>query len=223
LTTAVRRPLAAEGSPAVPKKYVVALTAEERDRLSRLIASGQTFARALAHARVLLKADQSPGGPAWDDAHIAEAFDLGPRTVARVRRRFAEQGLDAALERKPPDGSGKRRKLGERAEAALRALAGSAPPRGHPAWTFRLLAHRLAELGLVESVSDETVRRALRRDGRAVPLRAKPRHTSRGSGEGGPAGEEPLRHDGCLQREPPTPGVNWSEAASPGSGPPVTS
>src|SRR5271166_3403948 len=86
------------------KKYFVTLTTEERQSLHDLTAGGKTSARKLAHARILLKADQADGGPAWPDERIAEALDVGPSTIARVRQHFVEQGLEAALGRKPPRG-----------------------------------------------------------------------------------------------------------------------
>ena len=145
------------------KKYKVTLTAEERQQLSDLIASGKAAAQKLAHARVLLKADAADGGPAWPDARIAEAVDVSIATVERLRQRFVEQGLEAALGRKKQDRPSRPRKLDGRAEARLIALACSAPPDGRKAWTMKLLADRLVELEVVDSVSDETVRRALKK------------------------------------------------------------
>jgi Homeodomain-like domain len=86
------------------KKYFVTLTTEERQSLHDLTAGGKASARKLAHARILLKADQADGGPAWPDERIAEALDVGLPTIARVRQQFVEQGLEAALGRKPPRG-----------------------------------------------------------------------------------------------------------------------
>src|SRR5258707_8044006 len=85
-------PIAAR-RPSMRKKYLVTLTAEERQQLQALLAGGKAAARKLTHARILLKADQAPGGPAWEDARIAEALDVGHRTVGRVRQRFVAQGL----------------------------------------------------------------------------------------------------------------------------------
>lgn len=145
------------------KKYTVTLAAEERQHLSALIATGTAAARKLAHARVLLHADAAPGGPAWTDERIAEAVAVGRATVERVRQRFVEQGLDAALGRKPQDRPSRERKLDGRAEARLIALACSAPPAGRKEWTLRLLADKLIELEVVDTVCDETVRRALKK------------------------------------------------------------
>src|SRR5205085_8065361 len=98
------------------KKYKVTLTAEERQSLHDLIAAGQAAAQKLAHARILLKADAAEGGPAWPDERIAEALDVGHATVARVRQRLVEQGLDAALGRKPQDRPSRPRTLDGAAE-----------------------------------------------------------------------------------------------------------
>jgi transposase len=145
------------------KKYVVALAAAEREHLTRLVSSGKRSARAVTRARILLLADQDDGGPAWDDARIAEALGCGVRTVERVRQRLVERGFEAALAHKPQDQPSRPRKLDGRAEAHLVALACSAPPDGKPAWTLKLLAGRLVELELVDGVSAETVRRVLKK------------------------------------------------------------
>jgi len=145
------------------KKYKVTLTAEERQWLLDLIAAGKASAKKLAHARVLLKADAAPGGPAWPDARIAEAAELSVATVERVRQRFVEQGLEAALARKKQDRPSRQRKLDGAAEARLVAIACSQPPDGRGRWTMQLLADRLVELEVVDTVSDETVRRTLQK------------------------------------------------------------
>jgi transposase len=145
------------------KRYLVTLTPEERQQLTRMLSAGKASALVLTRARILLKADQADGGPAWQDAQIAEALDVGHRTVERLRQRFVERGLDAALQRKPQDRPSRLRKLDGAAEARLVALACSAPPEGRPCWTLKLLAGRLVELEVVESVSDETVRRVLKK------------------------------------------------------------
>src|SRR5947209_11497592 len=110
------------------KKYKVTLTADERQQLRKLIAGGKAAAKKLAHARILLKADAAPGGPAWSDSRIAEAIEVSTDTVARVRERFVEQGLEAALVRKKQDKPSRERTLDGRAEAKLIALACSVPP-----------------------------------------------------------------------------------------------
>jgi hypothetical protein len=145
------------------KKYIVTLTAEERQDLLDLIAAGKAAAGKLAHARVLLKADAADGGPAWPDGRIAEALEVSSATVERVRQRFVEQGLEAALVRKPQDRPSRPPTLDGRAEARLIALACSTPPDGRRGWTMRLLADKRVELEVVPTISDETVRRALKK------------------------------------------------------------
>ena len=145
------------------KKYLVTLTADEREHLAGLLAAGKRSALPLTRARILLKADQADGGPAWEDARIADALDCGVRTVERIRQRFVEQGLEAALGRKPQDRPSRERKLDGRAEARLIALACSAPPEGRQEWTLQLLADKLVELQVGDAISDETVRRALKK------------------------------------------------------------
>jgi transposase len=145
------------------KKYKVTLTAEERQQLQNLIAVGKAAARKLAHARILLKADAAPGGPAWRDQAIADAVEVSVATVERVRQRFVDEGVDAALSRKPRERPARERTLDGRAEARLIALACSAPPDGRAEWTMQLLAETLVELAVVPTVSDETVRRVLKK------------------------------------------------------------
>lgn len=105
------------------KKSVVTLTPDERADLAQLIAAGRANARTLAHARTLLKADPADGGPAWGDGRVAEATEVTARTVERVRRRFVERGLEAALHRKPQDKPSRERELDGAAEARLVAIA----------------------------------------------------------------------------------------------------
>ncbi len=142
------------------KRYRVTLTAEERDELDRMLSRGKADARKLAHARVLLQADASEAGPGWADAAIAEAVRVSVRTIERVRQRFVEDGLSAALLPRPS----KRayvRKLDGAQEARLIALACSGPPEGKKRWTLRLLAAQMVALEIVPELSHETVRQAL--------------------------------------------------------------
>jgi hypothetical protein len=111
----------------------------------------------------LLHADAAPGGLAWTDERIAEAVAVGRATVERIRQRFVEHGLEAALGRKQQDRPSRQRKLDGRAEARLIALACSAPPPGRKEWTMQLLADKLVELEVVDTVCDETVRQALKK------------------------------------------------------------
>ena len=146
------------------KRHIVVLSEEERARLHTMIGRGVAPASALTHARILLKANQGEAGPGWTDAAIAVAVEVNPATVARVRMKYVAAGLDAAVYRKPPARSYRRRLDGEQ-EAHLVALACSAPPEGHQRWTLRLLADRLVALEVIESVSYETVRQALQQTG----------------------------------------------------------
>jgi hypothetical protein len=145
------------------KTYRVTLTADERHHLTALIAAGKAAAQKLAHARILLKADDAPGGPAWTDDRIADAVEVSTDPVARVRQRFVEDSLDAALDRKKAARAPVPPKFDGRAEARLIALACSTPPDGRKRWTMQLLADRLVELEVVDTVSDETVRRTLQK------------------------------------------------------------
>jgi transposase len=147
---------------ALKDKYVVRLTVADRRELERMARSGRHPARTLVHARILLKADAAKGSPGWDDAAIAQALDCGTRTVARVRKKFADGGLDLALHRKKPTGR-QYRKLDGQQEARLVAIACSTPPAGKARWTLKMLADRLIELEVVDAVSDETVRRMLKK------------------------------------------------------------
>jgi Homeodomain-like domain len=141
-------------------KYAVYLSEAERAQLRTLIGRGEAPARRLTHARILLKTNQGEGGPGWSDAAIADALDIHPDTVARVRRAYVSGGLEAALTRKTPDRV-YGRTLDGAAEAHLVALACSTPPVGRERWTLRLLADELVRLEVVEAVSYETVRRTL--------------------------------------------------------------
>ena len=144
------------------RQHVVRLTAAERTEMHALLAAGTTPARTQGHARILLKADAGTRGPRWSDARIAEAVEVSTRTVARVRARFATQGLAAALGRKPPDRV-YRRKLDDAQEARLVAVACTEPPPGRARWSLRLLSRRLVELDVVAGISPETVRATLKK------------------------------------------------------------
>lgn len=144
----------------MPKKYIVCLTQQEREQLETLVRRGKAHTRKLLYARILLKADVN--GAAWTDERIAEALEVSTATVARERRRYCEEGLEVALMPKKP-GRPRRRVLDGRAEAHLIALSCCDPPEGRDRWSMRLLADRMVELGYVESVSYETVRRMLKK------------------------------------------------------------
>jgi hypothetical protein len=143
------------------KKYIVRLTEQERAPLDALIRKGKSAAYKIKHANILLKADAD--GAAWRDAAIAAAFSVPPRTVAGIRERFVEQGLEAALARKKQARPSQQPIFDGAAEAHLIALHCSEPPAGHARWTLRLLADRVVELEIVASASHETVRRTLKK------------------------------------------------------------
>lgn len=145
------------------KTFVVRLSPEEREQLLALVKAGKASALKLTRARILLKADQQERGPAWTDAEIAEALDVSLKTVFNIRRKWVEQGLDAALERKRPDAPAKPRKWDGTIEAKLVATCCGPPPKGRAKWTLRLLAAKLVELEAVDSISPETVRQALKK------------------------------------------------------------
>lgn len=144
------------------KRYVVTLTDAERLALQQLIAAGTAPARKLTHARILLKADQGPGGPGWVDAAIVEAVEVSQPTISRLRKQFVEEGLEAALNRRAPRRVYTRKLDGEQ-EAHLVALTCGEPPAGYARWSMRLLAATLVELEVVEAISHQTVRRTLKK------------------------------------------------------------
>jgi transposase len=136
-------------------KYIVDLTDEEREPLLQLLWKGKSAARKLTRARILLKADEQ-----LTDEQVAQALHVGSATVGRVRQRFVEEGLESALNERPRPGQ--RRKLSGKQEAHLIVVACSSPPQGHGRWSLRLLAGKVVELGLANSISPETVRKLLK-------------------------------------------------------------
>jgi len=144
------------------KKYHVRLSADERTVLKDLIAAGKAAARAQAHARILLKVDAGPEGPAWTDEAIVAALEVSVRTVERVREAWVLEGLEAALYPKPARAHRPRRLDGAQ-EAHLIALACTKPPQGKKRWTLRLLADKLVELEVVAGIAPETVRQTLKK------------------------------------------------------------
>lgn len=138
------------------KKYVVDLDEHEKERLEKLTTKGTSGARTIRRARMLLLADEE-----YTDKEIAAALGAAVTTVERVRKRFVEEGLESALSERPRPGAV--RKLDGRQEAYLVALACSDPPEGKKRWSMRLLADRLVQLEVVDEISDETVRRTLKR------------------------------------------------------------
>ncbi len=154
------------------KQHIVRLTTAERDALRAMLRAGTAPARQLARARILRKADAGVRGPRPTDRQIAEAVEVAPRTVARVRAAFAAlpaEVADGAPDRlarvlgRTPSDRVYPRKLDGSAEAALVTLACATPPAGHARWSLRLLAGRLVELEVVDGISPETVRAALKK------------------------------------------------------------
>jgi transposase len=145
------------------KRYVVRLTADERADLQRLVRAGKAAARKILHAHVLLQADEGPDGPGWHDTQISAAFSVHPNTVAGIRERLVEQGLEAALNRKKQDRPSRPPKLDGKGEARLIAERCGPAPQGHKRWTLQLLADRLVALQVVDDISYETVRRTLKK------------------------------------------------------------
>ena len=145
------------------KKYVVKLSAAERERLNALIQTGKHPARKLIRARILLKADAGEAGEGWSDSRIAAALDTGLVTVARVRQQLVEEGVEAALTPKRSPASARRRIFDGAAEAKLTALACSEPPKVRERWTMRLLEDNVVELNIVARVSDNTIGRTLKK------------------------------------------------------------
>ena len=145
------------------KKYVVRLSKDERSALEDLISKGKHPAATILKARVLLKADVSDAGEGWSDSRIVKALDTSVATVARIRQRLVEDGLDAVLTRKHSPNSARRRVFDGAAEAKLIALACSEPPKGRSRWTLALLEDKVVELKIVERASDNTIGRVLKK------------------------------------------------------------
>lgn len=138
------------------KRYMVKLEPDEREALVALTGKGRVAARKMKRAQILLKADEG-----WKDEDIVQALNTSRSTVERTRRRLVEGGLDQALNEDPRPGQ--RRKLDGKAEAHLIALACSEAPGGRDHWPLRLLADKLVELGVVETISHETVRQTMKK------------------------------------------------------------
>ena len=143
------------------EKYGVQLSAQEKGRLRQMIRAGRSSAQAITRARILLKTDEG-----WTASQVATALDISERTVFRAKRRYAEEGLDEVLRHR--NQVNRYQKVDDRVEAHLIALACSPAPEGHDHWTLRLLAGKAVELGVVESLSHETVRLRLKKSAQAV-------------------------------------------------------
>ena len=150
-------------SEAAVKKYVVRLSAEERQTLAALISKGKHPAAVVLKARILLKADVSEAGEGWSDSRIVKALDVSPATIYRTRQRLVEEGFEAVLARKHSPNSARPRIFDGAAEAKLIALTCSPPPKGRAKWTLRLLEDTVVELNIVERASDNTIGRTLKK------------------------------------------------------------
>src|SRR5262245_6324641 len=151
------------GKDIAVKKYVVRLSADEREQLQVLIRKGKSPARRLLKARILLKADVSEAGEGWSDRTIMRAFDTSASMLYRVRKQLVEEGFEAVLRRKPRITPPVPAIFDGEKEAKLIALACSKPPKGRARWTLRLLERRVVELGIVDHASDSTIGRALKK------------------------------------------------------------
>lgn len=145
------------------KVFIVQLPDEERLELETLVRKGKCSALTLTRAHILLKSNQGDQGKSWTDAHIAEALGVTPKTVFNVRRRWVEEGLESALNRKKQKFPSRLRKLDGAAEAMLVATCCGPAPTGRVRWTLRLLVNRLVELQIVDHISPETVRTTLKK------------------------------------------------------------
>lgn len=143
------------------KKYRVKLSTAQREILEELTNSGTIKVRVYKRAKVLLMSDENRTGGSKPGSQIAEEVDVSLATVQRVRQQFVEDGLQAALSEKPR--SGAPRKFKERDRAKITALACTKPPKGYARWTLRLLAEKMVELELVESISHDTVDKVLKK------------------------------------------------------------
>lgn len=144
------------------KKYRVTLTKEEKKKLTAIVKKGKGNARRMARSRILLLADEKRSDGGWKDADIAQALGVHQRTVERVREKCVEQGIEAALNHTRPKKT-RSKVLDGKAEARLVQLACSEAPDGHENWSLQMLADKLIELEIVESVSRETVRTTLKK------------------------------------------------------------
>ncbi len=143
------------------KKYIVRLSGEERDTLREVVKKLKGTSQKVRRAQILLKADAN--GPSWSDDRIADAFSCRTRTVEKVRQRLVERGFNETLEGKKRATPPTEKHLNGKQEAKIIATRLGAPPKGYANWTLRLLARKVVELGIVDSVSYDTVRRTLKK------------------------------------------------------------
>ena len=147
----------------MPPRYRITLTKQERKDLVALTRSGRTGAKKFIHARALLLCDAGPDGPAWTVSAAAEGLGVTCRTIEHLKKRFVEEGLEAALQRKPRVRPPREVIFDGAFEARLIALACSDAPEGYQRWTVRLLAEKAVELEFAPSVSHMTVQRVLKK------------------------------------------------------------
>ncbi len=145
------------------KRYIVRLSESERGSLVDLTNAERVAARKRRRAQILLKIDVGEYGPGWTDERAAEAFDVHVVSVQKIRQQFVLEGFEAALNRKRQDPPPRKRVLSDEKERTLLALAQGKPPTGRASWTLHLLADELVRLEVVEAVSHETVRKALKK------------------------------------------------------------
>jgi transposase len=145
------------------KTYVVELSSEEREHLKALLKKKRLANKTRTRARVLLKVDEGEEGPGWSHARAAEAFDVHVNTVTAVARKLVQDGFEAAITRKKHARPGRNTVITGVVEETLVALATGKPPEGRARWTLRLLADCLVQLEVVEGISHETVRKALKK------------------------------------------------------------
>ena len=165
-------------------RYRVTLTQEERQELESMTRRGKTHARRFIHARALLLCDAGADGPAWNVSDVATALGVTSRAIEHLKKRFVEDGLEAALERKPRETPPREVIFDGAFEARLIALACSDAPEGRRRWTVRLLADKAVELSFAASVSHMTVQRVLKKTNLSL--------TSASTGKSLPKGVRPL-------------------------------
>ena len=165
-------------------RYRITLTKEERGELEAMTHRGKTHARRFIHARALLLCDAGTDGPAWNVADVATALGVTSRAIEHLKKRFVEEGLEAALERKPREKPPREVVFDGAFEARLITLACSDAPEGHRRWTVRLLADKVVELKFAESVSHMTIQRVLKKTNLSL--------TSASTGKSLPRGVQPL-------------------------------
>ena len=144
-------------------KYRVKLTRAQRQQLERMVKSGTAAARAILHAQVLLKTDSGEDGPRWSVQQIQSALGVGSTMIKRIRHLFVEQGLEAAVQRKPQPPRPQQRTINGEQEAHVIAVLCTEQPEGQERWTLRALRDRVIELEIVETVSHETLRTVLKK------------------------------------------------------------